>query len=149
MKKRIYVWGTGRLAGMVIGRYINVDDIEGFVDNDFSKTEYMNKKVISPSELKTIDYDAIVVANLFSKEIHKQCLEMGLDINRNIYMYSNCYLDDLNQDYAFVRAILGEQCAETVEKRYHVIRGAITLAICVLKKVDFQKAVIWRRIMCG
>lgn len=123
MKKKIYVWGTGRLAGMVIGRYINLDDIEGFVDNDFSKPEYMNKKVISPSELKTIDYDAVVVANLFSKEIHKQCLEMGLDTNRNIYMYSNCYLDDLNQDYAFVREILGEQCAEIVEKRYHVIRG--------------------------
>ena len=33
------VWGTGRLVGKVVGRYIEVDDVTAFVDNDMSKKE--------------------------------------------------------------------------------------------------------------
>ena len=41
---KTYIWGTGRLTGMVLGRYISIEEIEGFIDNDESKNEYMGKK---------------------------------------------------------------------------------------------------------
>lgn len=119
----IYIWGTGRLAGKVIGRYIALEEIQGFIDNDISKKEYMGKKVIKPIELIEKQYDAIIVANLYAEDIRKQCLDIGLDVNKLIFLYNNCSLVDLNQDYDFVEKIVGESYANTVKKRYHVVRG--------------------------
>lgn len=118
----IYIWGTGRLVGKVLGRYILLDNVEGFIDNNTEKITYMGKKVISPNELLTIDYDAVVVANLYSKDIYSQCIELGLDIKKFIFLYANCYLEDFNSDYAFVEKILGKTYADIVKNRYHVVR---------------------------
>ena len=41
---KIYVWGTGRLVGMVIGKYLTLEQIEGFVDNNECKKEHLSKK---------------------------------------------------------------------------------------------------------
>ena len=30
----IYVWGTGRLVGKVVGKYIDIKDVKAFIDND-------------------------------------------------------------------------------------------------------------------
>ena len=120
---KIFVWGTGRLAGKVIGRYIDVADISGFIDNDQNKKEYMNKSVCSPTELSNMDYDAIIVANLFSKQIYDQCVELGIDIHKVIFLYNNCELHDLNSDYEFVKRVLGDEYADIVRQRYHVVRG--------------------------
>ena len=38
---KIFVWGTGRLAGKVIEKYVDLNSIEGFVDNNRDKKEYM------------------------------------------------------------------------------------------------------------
>ena len=47
----LYVWGTGRLVGKVIGKYIQLDDVEGFIDSNKKADAYMGKKVILPEEL--------------------------------------------------------------------------------------------------
>lgn len=60
----IYIWGTGRLTGKVLGRYISLDKIKAFIDNDKSKKIYMGKTVMSPEEVAVKEYDAILVANL-------------------------------------------------------------------------------------
>ncbi len=36
--------GTGRLVGKVVGRYIDIENVSGFIDNDSRKAEYMGKK---------------------------------------------------------------------------------------------------------
>lgn len=41
---KILIWGTGRLVGKVVGRYIDIERVSGFIDNDSTKTEYMGKK---------------------------------------------------------------------------------------------------------
>ena len=85
---KIYIWGTGRLTGMVVGRWISIDRIEGFIDNNESINEYMGKKVVRPVELLNVQYDAILVANLFAKEIQAQCEEIGIDSEKVIYLYN-------------------------------------------------------------
>lgn len=118
---KIYIWGTGRLAGNVVGRYIGIDAIEGFIDNDKTKTEYMGKRVICPEQLE--HYDAILVANLYREQIAAQCLELGIDMEKVIFLYSNCIMEDMNKDYTFAEKVLGKEYAAVVKNRYYAVRG--------------------------
>lgn len=120
---KIYIWGTGRLVGKVVGKYIDIESVEGFIDNNRSKREYMGKRVYAPEEITEMKYDAICVANLFSAEIYAQCSKIGIDLNRVIFLYNNCKLEDINKDYDFIEDVLGQEYADIVKKRYHVIRG--------------------------
>ena len=38
---KLYIWGTGRLVGKVVGRSIDIEDVEAFIDNNANKKEYM------------------------------------------------------------------------------------------------------------
>ena len=44
---KLYVWGIGRLVGMVVGKYLTLEQIEGFVDNNECKKEHLSKKLFS------------------------------------------------------------------------------------------------------
>lgn len=120
---RVYIWGTGRLTGKVVGRCIGLDDIVAFIDSDASKKEYMGKTVLTPEEAAKQEYDAILVANLYREEIYDRCLQLGIDLQKVIFLYNNCFLTDINQDYGFVEKILGKEMAEIVRRRYHAVRG--------------------------
>ena len=120
---KLYVWGTGRLVGMVVGKYLTLEQIEGFVDNNESKKEHLSKKVIQPKELKELEYDAVLVVNLYSKEIYAQSLALGLDVSKFIFCYANCDINDMNKDYAFVEHVVGRELADVIKKRHHVVRG--------------------------
>lgn len=120
---KLFVWGTGRLSGKVVGVHVKKEDIEGFIDNDDKKKFYMDKPVFRPSEMIRKEYDAILVANLYRKSIYKQCEELGIDLKKVIFLYNNCELIDVNRNYSFVTAVLGEKYAEIVRDRYHIVRG--------------------------
>lgn len=126
MGVKIFIWGTGRIAGNIIGKYIDLNLIEGFIDNAGDKKEYVGKKVFSPAELLHMEYDAILVANLYSTEIYHQCTDLGIDLKKVIFLYKNYVVRDLNQDYGFVTDILGEKISDVIKKRYHMIRGVET-----------------------
>ncbi len=133
---KLYIWGTGRLVGKVVGRYIDIDDVEAFIDNDKNKKEYMGKAVYLPEELVKLEYDAICVANLFCKEIYAQCVELGIDLDKVIFLYNNCDLCDVNKNYDFVNQVLGKEYAEIVKKRYHVVRGVEAYGDLCLEGTD-------------
>lgn len=135
---RLFIWGTGRLVGKVVGRYIDIEDVSGFIDNDKEKTEYMGKKVYSPLEVKDMEYDAICVANLFAKEIYQQCKELKIDTDKVIFLYSNCTLQDMNKNYSFVRQVLGNEYADIVAGRYHVVRGVEAYGDLFLKDANIS-----------
>lgn len=106
-----------------MGKHINIECVDGFIDNDKSKKEYMGKKVYHPNEMPNMDYDAICVANLYASEIYSQCQNIGIDLDKVIFLYNNSVLQDMNKDYGFVETVLGREYAEIIKKRYHVIRG--------------------------
>lgn len=136
----IFVWGTGRLVGKVVDRYIKLEQIAGFIDNDNEKKEYMGKKVYQPIELVELKYDAICVANLYSMEIYEQCIEIGIDINKVIFLYNNCEMNDMNKDYKFVESILGKEYANVIRERYHVIRGVEAYGDLFFTKDGFEES---------
>lgn len=119
----IYVWGTGRLVGKVVGKYISLSCITGFIDNNKRENVYMGKPVIFPEELLTMHYDAILVINLYSKEIYKQCVQMGIDLDKVIFVYENYELHDLNCNYNLAKSVLGEEYSKIIKNRYHIVRG--------------------------
>ena len=74
------------------------------MDNNECKKEHLSKKVIQPDKLKEQEYDAVLVVNLYSNEIYRQSIELGLDLSKFIFCYANCDINDMNKDYAFVEA---------------------------------------------
>lgn len=120
---KLFVWGTGRLAGKVVGVHVPEENIAGFIDNNCTDKFYMDKPVFRPSEIIGKEYDAILVANLYRRSIYKQCEELGIDLTKVIFLYDNCELVDVNPNYGFIADILGEEYAETIRTRYHVVRG--------------------------
>jgi len=120
------MWGTGRLTGKVLDRYVPLDTIDGFIDNDRSKVTFLGKPVISPEEAKALAYDAILVVNSFGREIYHQCQELDIDLSKVIFVYSNCYVQDFNQDYGFVEQVLGEKFARVIRDRYRIMRQTVS-----------------------
>ncbi len=119
---KLFVWGTGRLVGKVVGVHVKEENIMGFIDNNCIDGLYMDKPVFRPHEMVGKEYDAILVANLYRKDIYEQCKELGIDLAKVIFLYNNYELADVNQDYGFIADILGEEYAETIRTRYHVVR---------------------------
>lgn len=79
--------------------------------------------MLAPKEVARQEYDAILVANLYREEIYDQCMQLEIALGKVIFLYNNCFLKDINQDYGFVETVLGKETAEIVRQRYHVIRG--------------------------
>lgn len=73
---RILIWGTGRTAEsflMTKGLYKN-DEIIAFVDNDKNiwNKIFHGKKVVSPSELKNLSFDKIIICVKVENNIKEQ-----------------------------------------------------------------------------
>lgn len=120
---KLYIWGTGRLVGKVLGKYIKEEQVSGFIDNNVNIVNFMGKKVISPQQLKNEKYDVIIVCNMYSKSIYQQSIQLGIDVNKMIFLYANISKVDMNKDYKFVESILGEEYKKIIRNRYHMVRN--------------------------
>lgn len=121
---KIYIWGTGRLSAQVMEFKISIESITGFIDNDPSKTEYMGLRVYRPKEIAIMEYDAILIANIFVDEIIEQCRKIGIDLEKVIFLFDHCRLLDLNQDYKFIENTLGIEMADELKSSHYVIKGS-------------------------
>lgn len=119
---KLYIWGTGRLAGNVVGRYIDKDSIVAFVDNNPDKNEFIGKKVFRPEILCNREYDAIIVATMYAKEIKAQCEKLNIPKEKIIYLYNNLEFEDMNKDYSFINRVLGDKLSRIIKNRYHLVR---------------------------
>lgn len=87
--KKVYFWGTGKVVEKLIKLLEYKDeDYLGFLDNNEKKwgTDFMNKKIINPQELKSMLKDSllIIVASSYCDEIKAQLLGEGLCDKANI-----------------------------------------------------------------
>lgn len=124
----LYIWGTGRLVGHVLGSRIKMSDVAGFIDNNANKTEYMGKPVYRPSDFSRggvleKDFDAILVATVHAVQIRKQCIELSIDLGKVIFLYNNIQMSDYNENYNFIEEIVGKEYTEVIQNRYHLVRG--------------------------
>lgn len=77
-KRKIILFGAGS-CGQRHAQEIR-EDIVCFVDNDPAKqgSEILGCPVIAADQIKTYDYDAIVIASIYESEIRRQLIQMGL-----------------------------------------------------------------------
>lgn len=81
----VIVFGTGgfyqKYKEQLIMKGIN---IVAYTDNDLKKhgTFFEGKPVISPSKIKQIEYDYIIIASSFWIEIEAQLVQMGIEMNK-------------------------------------------------------------------
>lgn len=61
-------------------------EVIGFIETNKSVNHFMNKSVYESNELPK-EYDYIIVANSYAKEIHELCLKLGIDITKIIFLY--------------------------------------------------------------
>ena len=124
--KKVYIWGTGRIAGNIIGSDIKLESITAFIDNDINKQLFMGKKVFRPEEMLSIQYDAILIAVLDDEQIMKQCISLHFEMDKVIELYGNIKTIDTNHDYDFIKKIVGVKLANKIKKRFCLIRTMMT-----------------------
>lgn len=143
------IWGTGRFALQVIERYFDSAQIDAFIDNDPEKTEFMGKRVLRPTDVVNMEYDAIVVLTTYAQEIYQQSKNIGIDTGKMIFAYGNCVVNDLNKDYKFAEKFCGSGILKEIQKRYCLIQrplasGNLFLECCedLCSEVSYQNDII-------
>ena len=118
----IYIWGTGRLVGKVLGEFIEESQIAGFIDNDSAKKSFMGKRVFAPIEMEEREYDAILVITIHAKEIYDQSKELQLDLDKMIFVYNNYVAMDINTNYTLAEKIFGKVYSDVIRNIYLLVR---------------------------
>lgn len=121
IKMRVLIWGVGQLLFQT-ALWIPDENIIGYIDTYNNKKEFAGKPLYKPDEVKELVYDAILVSTLWSEEVAKTCKELGIPLDKVIFVYSNVQMSDRNQDYEFIARICGSKYADFIKKRYHLIR---------------------------
>lgn len=115
MKKKLILFGAAALSLKTVysldeDRY----EIIVFSDNDKRRqnTLWMGKPIIAPKEINSYEYDYIIIANRYGKEIRKQLKEeYHIDDNKIIDFYEK--LDK----YLELRVAMLRQCADEIKSR--------------------------------
>ena len=84
MKNRILIWGTGNIAKEMIDNGFEAD-IVGFIQTNKTENIFMGKEIYSFDKID-IDYDYIVVANMYSDEIYELCAKNNMDLGRIVFL---------------------------------------------------------------
>lgn len=131
MKNKILVWGTGAMLANLLGANkagILPDDVFAYIDNDPQKREkmFLGKKVFEPREVLNIEYDAIIVATIYSTEVEEQCIELGIDRSKIIYFGNP--IKKRNEDTLFMKKILGDHNANVLNRKAkNVVQSSDTM----------------------
>lgn len=77
----ILIFGTGKSSINFIKKLKRSINIVAYIDNDINKQEslFKGKKIISPKDISIYEYDYIVIASCYYREIIEQLLKLGID----------------------------------------------------------------------
>ena len=86
MDKRYFIFGTSNGSQDFLSNFEQEDfeKIIGFLDNDEEKQgkTFFDKKIFSPEEILNTDFDKIIIASSFFKDIKWDLLNLGVDENK-------------------------------------------------------------------
>lgn len=106
---RICIFGTGNSANNLINRVKENIEIVCFIDNNKIKQgmTLFGRKIISLEELKNYDYDYIVIASMYYKEIEIQLINAG--IQDEILLRYVYYIDDYKSNTKILDKIIVDE----------------------------------------
>lgn len=120
-KVRILIWGTGRAVAHILNYRVRIENVIAFIDNNSSGREFMGLPVLLPEKIVTIEYDLILVANRFSKEIREQCIRLNINLDKVVFLYNNYSIEDLNTDYEYANKFLDKSYIAILQHKFHVV----------------------------
>lgn len=120
---KIFMWGAGFAARELLESELKNVEITAFIDKN--KKKIANYPVYLPEEAVGLEYDAIIVATAFAKEICEQAIKLGYDLTKFIFVYCNYCFEDLNINYKLAEQIFSKKYVDVIKNRYHVIRGMV------------------------
>lgn len=121
--KKIYVWGTGCVAGELMESSLDIREIAGFLDSVPGKKTFLGKPVYAPSQLVGAEYDLIVIASRSSREILKTCQELGLDRKKLLFTRNSQTVADLNESREYAAEILGGETVNAMIPEAWLVPG--------------------------
>lgn len=85
--RKIVIFGTGAAGRAIYRAFRDKDDVVAFIDNSPDKinTFYDGVKIIAPSQLKKLVYDAVLIGGVWADEMSEQLLALGIDKIEFIY----------------------------------------------------------------
>lgn len=107
--KKILVWGTGKIASEIYANGLR-GEILGFIET-YKKQDLFNGITVYGVDEKWPEYDYVVVANNYSEEIYKTCIEKDISLDNIIFM---CAIKTQKKvkndiDISVIHEILGEK----------------------------------------
>lgn len=117
---KIFIWGAGFAAFELLEDELKEIKITAFIDKSKKKLE--DYVVYTPEEAVRLNYDAIIVATGFAQEIYVQAKNLGYDLSKFIFVYSNYIFEDLNLNYELACQIFSRNYIDIMKNRYQVIR---------------------------
>lgn len=117
MMEKVYIWGTGKKAYKTVKNGLPVE-ILGYIET-YKKSEWFCGKRVYRYTADLKEYDAIIVASMYSNEIYLSAKKQGLELEKMIFLYPCAYADP-EEKMEWVKEILGE-------KNFEVYLGAYGL----------------------
>ena len=105
---RIFVYGTSCGAGDLVDEALPAERIEAFIGRE-GGSSFLGRPVISLDELAQRDFDLLIVASRDADAVERECLRLGLDINKLLFLKNHMKLVDRNSCCDTARAVLGEK----------------------------------------
>lgn len=119
----VVVWGCGMISVRLLDTELKDAEIAYIIDNNPNAiSEY---EIVAPEDAVKRDYDIIIVANNYAKEIYEQALQLGFDMSKFVFTYNNFVFEDMNKNYELAQKVFSAQYIDTIKNRYHVVRGMV------------------------
>lgn len=120
----VVVWGCGMVSVRLLDTELKDTEIAYIIDNNPNAiSEY---EIVAPEEAVKRDYDIIIVANNYAKEIYEQALRLGFDMSKFVFTYNNFVFEDMNKNYELAEKVFSAQYIDIIKNRYHVVRGMVS-----------------------
>ena len=121
---KIYVYGTGCGAGDLADEALPPERIEAFVEREGGGS-FLDRPVISLRQLAGQDFDLLIVASREAERVEQDCLQLGLDPEKLLFVKNHMRLVDRNRSYDTARAVLGDAYVERLIGSERLIRAPL------------------------
>ncbi|GEM_PF-1135173 len=136
---KILVFGTGGIYQR-FKHFFEQMEVIGLIDNDPDKwgTHIDGYNVVSPRDIRKINFDYIFLASVYYESMRKQLLELGIEENKIIDCKHKGFMKNMSQSeqYMFPVCQTGTKCRKRILMFSHMLNlSGAPVVFCRLAKV--------------
>ena len=117
----IYVYGTGCGAGRLVDEALPAEKIAAFAERA-GGASFLGRPVIALEELAGRAFDLLIVTGSDAEQVERDCLRLGIDSGKLLFLKNHWKLSDRNRSYDKARVVLGDAYVERLIGSEKLIR---------------------------